>query len=378
MPGPESHAARLEGRRDPRGGLVLLLAGRLDTASTGAIWREAMQLTRAGGAGDLLVDASAVDYCDGAGASLILALRRNQEAAGRGFALRGLRPEYRQLLDMIAPAEHAPDEVPPHREGFFEALGRAALQLLADQRAFLAFVGELCVSVAAGLRHPRQIRFQDFLLVAERAGIGAIPIVAIVGFLLGLILLFQSAVPMQRFGADIYAADLLGIAMFRELGPLMAAILLTARSGSAFAAELGTMKVNEEIDALSTMGLEPVRFLVVPRVLAAVLVVPVLTMVMNLAGLVGGAVVFTSFGYPLVTYVSRVLDAASAGDLVGGLVKSLFLGVIVAAVGCLRGIQTGQGAGAVGQSATSSVVSGIILIAIAEGVFAVIFYVLGW
>ena len=378
MPGPEPHAARLEGHRDPRGGLVLQLAGRLDTASTGAVWREAMRLTRGGSAGDLFVDASGVEYCDGAGASLILALRRNQEASGRGFTLRGLRPEYRQLLDMIAPAERGGEELPPHREGFFEVLGRGALQLLADQRAFLAFVGELCVSLAAGLRHPRQIRFQDFLLVAERAGIGALPIIAIVGFLLGLILLFQSAVPMQRFGADIYAADLLGIAMFRELGPLMAAILLTARSGSAFAAELGTMKVNEEIDALSTMGLEPVRFLVVPRVLAAVLVVPVLTMVMNLAGLVGGAVVFTSFGYPLVTYVSRVLDAASAGDLLGGLVKSLFLGVIVAAVGCLRGIQTGTGAGAVGQSATSSVVSGIILIAIAEGVFAVIFYVLGW
>jgi phospholipid/cholesterol/gamma-HCH transport system permease protein len=374
----ESHAARLEPLRDPRGGLVLRLTGRLDTAATGAIWREAMRLTRAGEAGDLLVDATGVEYCDGAGASLILALRHNQEAAGHGFTLRGLRPEYRQLLDMIAPVGRGGEELPPHRAGFFEALGRAALQLLADQRAFLVFVGELCVSLAAGLRHPRQIRFQDFLLVAERAGIGAIPIVAIVGFLLGLILLFQSAIPMQRFGADLYAADLLGIAMFRELGPLMAAILLTARSGSAFAAELGTMKVNEEIDALSTMGLEPVRFLVVPRVLAAVLVVPILTMVMNLAGLVGGAVVFTSFGYPLVTYASRVLDAASAGDLVGGLVKSLFLGVIVAAVGCLRGIQTGQGAGAVGQSATSSVVSGIILIAIAEGVFAVVFYVLGW
>ncbi len=377
MPAPEPHAARLEGLRDPRGGLVLRLTGRLDTDSTGAIWREAMRLSRAGGAGDLLVDATGVEYCDGAGASLILALRRNQEAAGRGFTLRGLRPEYRQLLDMIAPARGG-EELPPHREGFFETLGRATLQLLADQRAFLAFVGELCVSLFAALRHPGQIRFQDFLLVAERAGIGAIPIVAIVGFLLGLILLFQSAIPMQRFGADLYAADLLGIAMFRELGPLMAAILLTARSGSAFAAELGTMKVNEEIDALSTMGLEPVRFLVVPRVLAAVLVVPILTMVMNLAGLVGGAVVFTSFGYPLVTYASRVLDAASAGDLLGGLVKSLFLGVIVAAVGCLRGIQTGQGAGAVGQSATSSVVSGIILIAIAEGVFAVLFYVLGW
>jgi phospholipid/cholesterol/gamma-HCH transport system permease protein len=377
MPQREPLAAEIEGRQDPRGGLVLTLAGRLDSASTGAIWREAMRLTGGGTAGDLFLDANEVEYCDGAGASLILALRRNQEAAGRGFALRGLRPEFRQLLDMIEPQARRV-EPPPHREGFLEALGRATLQLLADQRAFLAFVGELAVELLAALRHPRRIRFLDFLVVAERAGIGALPIIAIVGFLLGLILLFQSAIPMQRFGADLYSADLLGIAMFRELGPLMAAILLTARSGSAFAAELGTMKVNEEIDALSTMGLEPVRFLVVPRVLAAVLVVPVLTMVMNLAGLVGGAVVFTSFGYPLVTYVSRVVDAASVGDLVGGLVKSLFLGVIVAGVGCLRGIQTGTGAGAVGQSATSSVVSGIILIAIAEGIFAVIFYVLGW
>jgi phospholipid/cholesterol/gamma-HCH transport system permease protein len=167
--------------------------------------------------------------------------------------------------------------------------------------------------------------------------------------------------------------------MLRELGPLMAAILLAARSGSAFAAEIGTMKVNEELDALNTMGLDPVRFLVVPRVVAAVAVVPALAMLTSLSGLLGGLVVYVSLlGYPPITFVNRVAEMVDPGDVIGGLAKAMVFGVIVAAVGCLRGIQTGQGAGAVGQSATSSVVSGIILIAIAEGVFAVVFYVLGW
>jgi phospholipid/cholesterol/gamma-HCH transport system permease protein len=372
----EPARARLESQRDEAGDLILTLSGRLDSESTGAIWREAMGLTRGQRGHDLVVDATQVDYCDGAGASLLLALNENQAAAGDGFILRGLREEFYQLLEMIRPGE-AKAEPAEHRLDFFETLGRASLQVASDVRAFLVFLGELVVTMGYVLRRPSLIRGKDFLLVAERAGIGAIPIVAIVGFLLGLILLFQSAIPMQRFGAQIFAADLLGIAMFRELGPLMAAILLTARSGSAFAAEIGTMKVNEELDALTTMGLEPVRFLVVPRVLAAVLVVPILTMVTSLAGLVGGALVFTSLGFPLVTFVNRVVAAASVTDLVGGLAKSLVLGVIVGGVGCLRGIQTGTGASAVGESTTSSVVTGIILIAIAEGIFAVAFFVLG-
>jgi phospholipid/cholesterol/gamma-HCH transport system permease protein len=215
------------------------------------------------------------------------------------------------------------------------------------------------------------------MLAAERAGIGAVPIIALVGFLLGLILTFQSAIPMRQFGAQIFVADLLGISMLRELGPLMAAILLTARSGSAFAAELGTMKTKEEIDALTTMGLEPVQFLVVPRVLAAVAVVPALIMIMNLFGLIGGAVVFSSLGFPLVTFVNRIIEFVSMGDFLGGIFKGMVFGIVVAGVGCMRGLQASSGAGAVGESTTSSVVSGIVLIAFLDGIFAVVFYVLG-
>jgi phospholipid/cholesterol/gamma-HCH transport system permease protein len=182
---------------------------------------------------------------------------------------------------------------------------------------------------------------------------------------------------MQRSGAQIFIADLLGISLLRELGPPMAAILLTARSGSAFAAEIGTMKVNEEVDALTTMGIEPLRFLVLPRVVAAVAVVPILAMVVNIAGLAGGAVVFRSLGFPLVTFVNRVIEMVTFTDFAGGLVKATVFGLIVAAVGCERGLRTGKGAAAVGLSTTSSVVSGITLIAIADGAFAVLFYLLG-
>jgi len=241
----------------------------------------------------------------------------------------------------------------------------------------LTFVGELTVTLLRAARHPRLVRWSDAWLSAERVGVDALPIIALIGFLLGLILAFQSAIPMRRFGAEIFVANLIGVSMIREMGPLITAIILAGRSGSAFAAELGTMKVREEIDALTTMGLEPVRFLVVPRVLAAVTMTPLLAVFANLFGLIGGAVVMRSLGFPLVTYVNQILSALTVGDLLGGLFKSLVYGIVVAGIGCLRGLQTKTGASAVGQSATSAVVSGIVLIAIVDGGFAVVFYALG-
>ncbi|UCE85800.1 MAG: MlaE family lipid ABC transporter permease subunit [Deltaproteobacteria bacterium] len=377
MSGNEQSGARIESSRDPSGQTLLSIRGRLDSTSAAGVWRRLLELGRAAGASGLVVDASALEYCDGAGASLLVALERQQREAGGGFHVRGLREEFQKLVEMIEPAPARVEAAPEHREGFFEGIGRATLRLLSDTRTLMVFVGELTVMLGRALRHPRQLRFKDLFLVAERAGIGAIPIVTLVGFLLGLILAFQSAIPMQRFGAQIFVADLLGISLLRELGPLMAAILLTARSGSAFAAEIGTMKVNEEVDALTTMGLEPVSFLAVPRVLAAVVVVPVLAMLTNVAGLAGGALMFQTLDFPLVTYVNRVVAATSLGDFVGGLFKSFVFGIVVAAVGCLRGLQTGKGAEAVGESTTSAVVSGIVLIAFIDGIFAVVFYAMG-
>lgn len=374
MAEPRNVPARLDLVEE--GGIrILRLAARLDGSAAEQLWRPA--LAEASSRGDLVVDASEVEYCDGAGASLLLALRQRHEQAGGSYALRGLRDEFQELVALIEPRAAAVVESPAREDSFLVSLGRSTLELAADVRRLLVFTGELTVMLGGALRRPRSLRGRDVVMTAERAGIGALPIIGLVGFLLGLILAFQSAIPMQRFGAQIFVADLLAISLLRELGPLMAAILLTARSGSAFAAELGTMKVNEEIDALTTMGLEPLRFLVVPRVLASIGVVPVLTMATSLAGLLGGAVVFLSLDFPLVTYVNRIVGAVSLSDFASGIFKGFVFGVVVAAVGCMRGIQTGKGASAVGLSTTSSVVSGIILIAVLDGIFAVMFFLMG-
>lgn len=353
----------------------LVLPARLDAESTAELWNGAMAAARATGAGALVVEAGGVAYCDGAGAALLVALEQAVAAGGGRFELRGLREDLARLVALVAPT---PGRVPapPRVDSPIVRLGRGALAALAGARHFVAFVGETVLALGWAARHPHRLRWRDVATVAERAGIGATPIVVGVGFLLGLILAFQGAIPMRRFAAEIFVADLLGISMLRELGPLMAAILLTARSGSAFAAEIGTMKVNEEIDALTTMGLDPVRFLVVPRIVAALAVVPALAMLTSLAGLLGGLLVYVSLGFPTVTFVNRIADMVEPGDVLGGLVKAVVFGVIVAAVGCLRGIQTGQGAQAVGLSTTSAVVSGIVGIALVDGVFAVVFYVL--
>jgi phospholipid/cholesterol/gamma-HCH transport system permease protein len=374
---PAPARPEVQSSRDEAGRTVLSITGHLDSQTTSEVWRQAMSLAEAESGRALVVDASGLEYCDGAGIGLLIALREQQRSARGEFTLRGLREEFRQLLELVEPSEGDEAGEAPRREGFIEGLGRATLQVFSDMRQLVVFVGELTLALLYGVRNPRNVRFKDVIFIAERAGIGATPIIALVGFLLGLILAFQSAIPMRRFGAEIFVADLLGISMLRELGPLMAAILLTARSGSAFAAELGTMKVNEEIDALTTMGLAPVRFLIVPRVIAAVAVVPILTMLMNFFGLVGGALVMLSLDFPLVTYVNRVTDATGLTDFFGGLFKAFVFGIIVAGVGCLRGLQTKTGAGAVGESTTSAVVSGIILIAVVDGLFAVIFYIVG-
>jgi phospholipid/cholesterol/gamma-HCH transport system permease protein len=233
------------------------------------------------------------------------------------------------------------------------------------------------VALGKAIFNLRRVRWKDTLEIAEGVGVNALPIVTLIGFLMGLIMAFQAAIPLGRFGAQLYVANLIGLSVLRELGPLMTAIVVAGRSGSAFAAELGTMKVREEIDALITMGLDPVRFLVVPRVIAAVIMTPLLTVFADLVGLVGGSVVLLSLGFSLTTFFHQVQLAVSWGSLVGGLVKAFVFGILVAGIGCLRGLQTQTGATAVGESATQAVVSGITLITITDGIFSVVYYYLG-
>jgi phospholipid/cholesterol/gamma-HCH transport system permease protein len=359
------------------GALVFSIIGSLDSNTTGQAWRDALQLINQHQPKRLIVDASQLTYCDGAGAALLLELRRRQQSWRHAYEILSLDPAYQALLDLYGRWDAQRPEPLAPAESPVEQIGRATITIWNDMVVLIIFVGQLCSALARAARRPRLVRWKDALVTAELAGVNALPIISLLGFLLGLIMAFQSAIPMRQFGADIYVANLIGLSMLRELGPLLTAIILAGRSGSAFAAELGTMKVSEELDALTTMGLEPVGFLVVPRVIAAVAMTPLLAVFAGLLGLIGGAVVMLSLGFPLVTYVIQVKSAVTVGDMVGGLGKSFVFGIVVAAIGCLRGLQTKSGASAVGESTTRAVVSGLVLITVVDGIFAVIFYYLG-
>ena len=359
----------------PEGERVLALSGRLDASALRELWSSVRRAVADAATRPVVVDASGVDYCDGAGAALLVDLLRQPRTPP--VTVRNLRAPYDALLGLFDPQRLEHDLDPePKRRPLIEEVGRAAAAVGRDTRLQIAFVGETTSALAHAITHPHTIRWKDVWRIAERVGADALPIVALISFLLGMILAFQSAVPMRRFGAEIFVADLIGLAMLRELGPLMTAILLAGRSGAAFAAEIGTMRVNQEVDALTTMGLDPVRFLVTPRIVAAVLMTPLLTLFSNLLGLLGGAVTMQTFGIPFLTFFREADSAVSLADFLAGFVKSFVFAVLVAGIGCLRGLQTQAGASSVGEAATRAVVSGIILLVIVDGLFALAYYLL--
>jgi phospholipid/cholesterol/gamma-HCH transport system permease protein len=359
--------------RSESGRTVLALRGRLDAAGVAEVWTASLEaLDRAAG-GPVRVDASGLEYCDGSGIALLAELRKR----GRGRAdIAGLAEPYRPLLDFFPPETiHRPAKPEP-RPSLPVELGRATAAVFADFRRQVSFVGELVGVSVRALGRWRDVRWRDAYRTAETSGVDAFPIISLIGFLIGVILAFQSAMPLRQFGAEIFVADLVSVSVVRELGPLMTAILLAGRTGSAFAAELGTMKVSEEVDALKTMGLAPVRFLVLPRVLAGIVVTPILTLYFDLLALVGGALIVCSFGYPLTIYVQHALQVLTFPAFAASLVKAAVFGFTVAAVGCERGLAAGSGAAAVGSCTRRSVVAGVLLAILLDAVFAVMLYAL--
>jgi len=258
-----------------------------------------------------------------------------------------------------------------------ERLGRAAVTWLRDMHGSLAFLGESVVCALSIAVHPRRFRVGDSALAFQRASLDGLPIVIAIGFLLGVILAFQTAAVLKAFGVESFVANMLAIALFRELGPIITAIILAGRTGSAFAAEIGTMKVNEELDALTTMGLPPLRFLVMPRVVAAVLAMPILTIFADLSGLVGGAIVLQSMGVPTVVYWRGVVTSTTVYMIFEGLVKGALFGLLVSLIGCQAGMRTASSSDGVGRATTSAVVWSIVAIAVTDGLLAVITYVWG-
>ncbi len=349
--------------------------------SISPLWRETLpDVSRLGGGDALTLDADGVKRCDGAGEALILELYRRAARQGFSVTCRDAGRIVERTLGLFDVAEFSEDPatVNPRRNTHTTVqVGQAAVRTYEDVCGQLAFLGETAASGLSLLFRPGRLRLRDTMLHFERAGIDALPITLLIGFLMGLILAFLSAASLRQFGVEVYVANLIAIGLFRELGPLMTAIVLAGRTGSAFAAELGTMKVNEEIDALITFGLPPVVFLALPRVIAATLVMPLLSIFAVLSGLLGGLVVLTGMNVPAVTYWNHVIDSASLDNILMGLSKAAVFGLLVGLVGCAHGLQTGRTADAVGRAATAAVVGSLILITLFDGLFAVLFYILG-
>ena len=359
------------------GSRVLALAGRLDAYSIAEVWTDARAAVEQAPDQPIVIDAARVDYCDGGGIAMLVDLLRQERPAQAPVSVRALKPEFKTLLDQFDPAKlRTPAEAPPEQLNAIEEVGRATMSVLRDIVTLVAFIGETTSAFWYAIRNPHRVRWKDVWYTCEQVGANALPIVALISFLLGLIIAFESAVPMRQFGAELWVADLVGLAILRELGPLMTAILLAGRSGAAFAAEIGTMKVDEELDALTTMGLDPVRFLVITRILAALLMVPLLTLFADMIGILGGALTMISFNIPIATYLREVDTLVDVKDLWVGMAKTPVFAILIAGVGCLRGLQTGTGAAAVGISTTRAVVSGIILLVVVDGIYSFIYYLL--
>ncbi len=354
----------------------LRLSGPLDAETVSRFWKPLQRRLGRLLFRSLQIEATEVTRWDSAGIAFLQILRCQAEARLKAeVQIEGLPREWESTWNPPAapgPKEGAPGETDA---GMIGTIGQTAVEEVALAGDAVAFVGRLTRGLGAAFC-PRIFRPREFLRVFESAGVDALPIVSLISFLIGLVIAFESSRPLATFGAQIFIANMIGLLMTREMGPIMTAILLAGRSGSAFAAELGTMKVNEELDALKTMGIDPVRFLVIQRVIAGIVVTPLLTIYSMFVGVLGGVLVMVALGYPLEAVYHQMGSAVRIEDILIGVVKGAVFGLLIAASGCFLGLRTRQGPAAVGASATGAVVTGILLIIVADALFSVLLYLL--
>jgi phospholipid/cholesterol/gamma-HCH transport system permease protein len=361
------------------------MSGAVNVYSLAGVWtdirqKQSLWLAQGNAQGrSLIFDASKVSSLDGSAFAFLIDVEEAQKKSGGQFEIRGLDPKYQPLLREFDPIQNLfPVPAQQQKSNFVVSTGMAAQDLMDDARGLITFTGHLSADLVWSIRHINQVRWGDFVNAAVEAGIAALPIVGLVAFLIGVILSFQAAIGMQQFGAVSFVGPLAALGIVREMGPLITAILLAGRSSAAFAAEIGTMTVNSEVDALVTGGLSPIRFLVVPRVLAGILVAPILTLFADCVSIFSSMLTMQIYGIPFINFYNGMLAAVDIEDVLSGLVKATLFGVVVSAMGCLRGMQTGTGAAAVGISATRAVVSSIVMIVLVDGIFAYISYRTGF
>jgi len=322
-----------------------------------------------------LIDLSQAELLDGSAVALIYGLRKRLTGDDVAVEIIGARSDVAAIMALYDDSAAQPSlREGQAQETTFTQVGRATSDFIGGIKDILEFVGEVTSSSLYALRHPRSVHWADMGKLMERTGADALPIVALISFLIGLVMAFQAAGTLAQYGANVYIADMVGLSMTRIMGPLMMAILVAGRSGAGFSAELGTMKVSEEIDALRVLGLDPIRFLVIPRILALVLMVPLLTFMADLVGVIGGGIIGVSFlDLSPTAFVNRLHIAVDLYDIGTGLVLSLAYGVAIGMIACERGLATRGGAEGVGRYTTSAVVTILFHLVIISAVLTIIF-----
>ncbi|MFH1807303.1 MAG: MlaE family lipid ABC transporter permease subunit [Pseudomonadota bacterium] len=325
------------------------------------------------GTGPVELDLQQVTEIDSAGAAWIAQLRRRADHEGRSLHLRNASPDVARMLDLMPFVREAPER--PRVAGLVESVGERAAELREALLEYLLLCADLAWYGVRGILRPREIRWPIVNFEMAAMGSQALGVVGLIAFLIGGTIALQSAAQLRQFGANIFVADLIGVSLTRELGPLITAIVVAGRSGSAVAAELGTMVVSEEIDALRTMGLNPVRFLVLPKFIAITITQPLLTVLADLLGILGGflvAIIYLGVGPE--AFVERLLGSLQLKDLLVGLFKAVVFAQLIVTIGAVVGLRTRGGADAVGRSATLSVVASIFAVIVADAVASLTFY----
>jgi phospholipid/cholesterol/gamma-HCH transport system permease protein len=354
------------------GAIRLALEGRITAGTAAPIWKRATDTLASHPNRPVVVDASRLEYVDDVGIALLFDLTRRARPPEAKVEIRNLAPNLATLIGGYDPEKFAPPVPKREHVGIIEQIGRATEQQMEYAQHMLGFLGSCFKAMGLAVTRRGMLRWGEVLDVATEAGANAVPIVLLIGFLMGVIIAFEIGLVAQQFGAVIFVVNGVGVAMLRELGPLMTAIVFAGRTGAAFAAQIGTQKVNEEVNAIQTFGLDPVHFLVLPRLIAATLVLPVLAVFADVVGIFGGALVMVGFDIGFVQFYYQLLDAVSITDFLLGLAKAATFGFALAAIGCQRGLATGAGATSVGLSATSAVVTGIVLIVVIDGIFTIL------
>jgi phospholipid/cholesterol/gamma-HCH transport system permease protein len=328
------------------------------------------------------VDLSGVDRLDSAGAWLLLRTEHELAERGNEVELSNLQSRFAPLLDQVRArgvTEPLPHPIPPHHTfvGFLDRLGRVSLTLLGRFREILGFTGLVTITLLRLLKQPRRLRLTATLVQMEVVGLDAMPIVGLLSFLIGVVMAYQGADQLRRFGAEIYTVNLVGVAVLRELGVLLSAIIIAGRSGSAFTAQIGTMQVNEEIDALRTLGLDPIEVLVLPRLLGLSLTLPLIVFFADFMGLLGGALMsWAALGINIPNFLTELHSAITQSTLWVGVVKAPFFAAIIALVGCYEGLNVTRSAESVGRLTTQSVVESIFFVIVTDAIFSIVFSML--